>query len=97
MDGVNALTIAGILNPAPTMTDLLNPEPSSVEPEVPSSVGERDRAARDGEDAEYKESEPPEHSGDFDFNDDTSWSWISRTDPRMWRPATLRRSRRLPR
>ncbi|KAE9244112.1 hypothetical protein PF004_g5817 [Phytophthora fragariae] len=70
MDGVNALTMADLPNPAPTMTDLLNPEPSSVEPEVPSSVGERDRAARDGEDNEYKESEPPEHSGDFDFNDD---------------------------
>ncbi|KAE9187387.1 hypothetical protein PF005_g20468, partial [Phytophthora fragariae] len=70
MDGVNALTIADILNPAPTMTDLLNPEPSSVEPEVPSSVGECDRAARDGEDAEHKENDPGDLSGDFDFNDD---------------------------
>ncbi|KAE9022536.1 hypothetical protein PF011_g4410 [Phytophthora fragariae] len=67
MDSVNALTIADILNFAPMMTGLLNPEPSS---EVPSSVGECDRTARDGEDAESKENEPRDLWGDFDFDDD---------------------------
>jgi hypothetical protein len=70
MDSVNALTLEDLLNPAPTMADLLNPEPSSVEPEVPSSVGERNGTAAEGEDAEYTEGEPEDGTDAIEFEDD---------------------------